>query len=54
MTECYLNHTDGALDHLLVLWLWPTNITVDLVTRKQPKGTHWGAHLTDRHLPYHS
>lgn len=32
ITACYLHHTDGALDHLLVLWLWPTNITVNLVT----------------------
>lgn len=47
-TECYLNRTDGALDHLLVLW--PTNIIVDLVEDKQPKGTLTGTHLSDRHL----
>lgn len=52
MTECYLYHTDGALDHLLGFWLWPTNITVNLVTQEQPKGMYSGTHLNDRHLSY--
>lgn len=42
MTARYLHHTDGALDHLLVLWLWPANITANLVTRTNSrKGCTW-------------